>query len=464
MTHTLPLQKVPLRSDSTRASLSISRPNTPGEIRRVSRPGSSSVRGSGSARGGASGASLSFLPPEPPRSISPNWQAEAVFPGQVPSASSPRPSASPPPPPPPPAEEREDQTLDHFPSRGEAGLHVTIGRREFGDGNDLSDEEPPAPAWNAASCTRGLKGVTSLSMSDSMLSAALEQSQLLGTMSSPSAVRGSMTWVRGENLGRGSLGNVFQALDQGSGQLFAVKEVLINTSDAADVQFKDALENEIEICSRLKHPSIVTYLGHDYIDKCLFIYMEYMIGGSMASVLQQFGAFEESLTARYTRDLLEGLAYLHTQDPPVLHRDIKSANILMGHSANSAELCAKLADFGCSKRTENSLSHTLKGSIPWMAPEVVKNVGYGRMADMWSFGCVVLEMGTAQSPWGKFDNPMAAMYKIGMSEETPPIPEDFSDLSRSFVKRCLQRDPAERATATELLQHPFVQNLELSDD
>jgi len=372
----------------------------------------------------------------------------------------------------------EEHTLDHFPSRYNPAVNelvlnaeaqVIVGRREFGDMDNSSDEEtlPQYPIAGSFSCRRGVNGITKLSMSDSMLSLALEQStMLLETMSSPSAVHGtSVKWVRGENLGRGSLGNVFQALDQGTGQLFAVKEVLINTSNDADLKFKEALENEIEICSRLKHPSIVTYLGHDYIDRCLYIYMEYMIGGSMASVLHQFGAFEESLTARYTKDLLDGLVYLHTQEPPVLHRDIKSANVLMGQSANSTELCAKLADFGCSKRSDETLSHTLKGSIPWMAPEVVKNVGYGRMADIWSFGCVVLEMGTASSPWGKFDNPMAAMYKIGMSNETPPIPEHFTDLYRSFIHRCLQRDPDERESAVNLLQHPFVHDVpELYDD
>ncbi|CAE7171801.1 mkkA, partial [Symbiodinium pilosum] len=277
-----------------------------------------------------------------------------------------------------------------------------------------------------------------------MSEANLQASQWMGTLSSPAAIQGTnMKWVRGESLGRGTLGNVVQALDQETGQLFAVKEVLINTSDAADVQFKHALENEIKICSALKHPSIVTYLGHDSIDGCLYIYMEYMIGGSMASVLHQFGAFEESLVSKYARDMLEGLAYLHTQEPPVLHRDIKSANVLMGYGPHGGELCAKLADFGCSKRNEVTLSHTMKGSIPWMAPEVVKNVGYGRMADMWSFGCVIIEMGTAQTPWGKFDNPMAAMYKIGMSDETPPLPASFSPSCRDFTQRCLQREPTQ---------------------
>lgn len=456
--------QVPYSSDgSTRGTIQSSpgsRPTTPGEIKRgVSRPSSSA-----SGRGGSTvGASLHFLPPEPPRSVSPTYQ--------VPGAVSSPMEAVPPPPPVEPVEEvlEQEHTLDHFPSRNnpavnDPALNVTIGQRNFGDMDNSSDEEtlPPYPVAGSFSCTRGVSGVKKLSMSDSMLSAAWEQSSmLLETMSSPAAIHGTtVKWVRGENLGRGSLGNVIQALDQSTGQLFAVKEVLINTSDAADVKFKEALENEVQICSKLKHPSIVSYLGHDYIGSCLYIYLEYMIGGSMASVLQQFGAFEESLTARYTKDLLEGLAYLHTQEPPVLHRDIKSANVLMGHSANSTELCAKLADFGCSKRTDETLSTTLKGSIPWMAPEVVKNVGYGRMADVWSFGCVVLEMGTARSnPWGKFDNHMAAMYKIGMSNETPPVPETFSDIYRSFVHRCLQRDPDERDSAVSLLQHAFVQDV-----
>jgi len=341
---------------------------------------------------------------------------------------------------------------------------ITMRQLEFDDSaENISDDEPPGPLPAAASavCLRGSMGVKSLSMSNSMLSSAmLQTAQLQGTLSSPSSVRGSnRKWVPGENIGHGSLGNVFQALDQNSGQLFAVKEVLIDAKVNSDLQFKDALENELRICSALKHPSIVTFLGHDYIEGCLYVYLEYMIGGSMAGMLKQFGAFDESLTATYTSQLIEGLTYLHTQDPPVLHRDIKSGNVLMGQDPTGTELCAKLADFGCSKRNDDTLSHTLKGSIPWLAPEVVKGTGYGRQADIWSFGCVLIEMGSAQPPWGKLDNPMQAMYKIGMSQETPAIPEQFSDVCRDFAVRCLQRDPASRPLARDLLQHPFVQHL-----
>lgn len=343
-------------------------------------------------------------------------------------------------------------------------LNITIRQLEFGDSfGNLSDVEPPCPLplVGSAVCLRGSMGVKSLSLSDSMLSHAMAQTaQLQGTLSSESSVHGaSRKWVRGETIGHGSLGNVFQALDQSSGQMFAVKEVLIDTKVNSDIEFKDALENELRICSSLKHPSIVTYLGHDWIDSCLYVYLEYMIGGSMAGVLKQFGAFEEDLTATYTSQLIAGLTYLHTQEPPTLHRDIKSSNVLMGQDPTGTELCAKLADFGCSKRNDDTLSHTLKGSIPWLAPEVVRGTGYGRPADIWSFGCVLIEMGSAQLPWGKLDNPMQALYKIGMSQELPEIPQQFSEAYRDFAAQCLQRDPALRPSARDLLQHSLVQHL-----
>merc|ERR1719401_1171248 len=142
---------------------------------------------------------------------------------------------------------------------------------------------------------------------------------------------------------------------------------------------------------------------------------------------------------------------MHTRDPYVVHRDIKGANVLVGEDCRP-----KLADFGCSKRTDQTLTHTMRGSIPWMAPEVIAHSRYGRAADIWSFGCLVIEMATAETPWGSFDNLMAAMIKIGMSMEMPAMPEELSPSCRGFIKRCLQREPRKRLSATELLHEDFV--------
>merc|ERR1712176_906871 len=118
-----------------------------------------------------------------------------------------------------------------------------------------------------------------------------------------------------------------------------------------------------------------------------------------------------------------------------------------------------MGDFGCSKRSIETMSRTMKGSIPWMAPEVIQHAGYGRAADIWSLGCVIVEMATAKRPWGRFDNQMAACVKIAMSEETPPVPEHLSVVLRDLLECCLRRDPIVRLSATELMLHDFVKVL-----
>merc|ERR1719356_491728 len=199
-----------------------------------------------------------------------------------------------------------------------------------------------------------------------------------------------------------------------------------------DKQFKDSLENEVNIMRTLDHPRIVNYIGHDYLENCLFVYLEHMPGGTLTSALNEFGAFDECLTRTYTKQLLEGLDYLHTREPPVIHRDLKGANVLL-----SGDCTCKLADFGCSKRTDCTMTHTMRGSIPWMAPEVIAHSQYGRSSDIWSFGCVVIEMSTAAVPWGRFENQMAALVKIGLSQESPPMPEDASDECKDFILKCV---------------------------
>merc|ERR1712190_624650 len=234
----------------------------------------------------------------------------------------------------------------------------------------------------------------------------------------------------------------------------AVKEVPINTRDTHDEEFKLSLENEVSIMRDLVHPHIVAYYGHDYLDNCLYMYLEHMAGGTITQALHGFGPFEESLIASYSQQILQGLEYLHTRDPSVIHRDIKGSNVLIGHDCT-----AKLADFGCSKRTDQTLTHTMRGSIPWMAPEVIAHSRYGRAADIWSFGCVVIEMGIANVPWGRFEHQMQALVRIGLSQEVPPLPEGISEICRIFILACVKRDPAERLSTTELLNHEFVRDL-----
>lgn len=149
------------------------------------------------------------------------------------------------------------------------------------------------------------------------------------------------------------------------------------------------------------------------------------------------------------------MSFLH--EHRVCHRDLKCDNILIDVSGS-----CKLADFGCSRRLDVSpegstiIMKSVKGSIPWMAPEVLMGQGYGKSSDIWAVGCLVLEMALGRNPWGHFDNIMQAMYRIGMGTKGPEIPESMGTPCKNFVDRCLSRDPKQRPTAPELLDDPFV--------
>ena len=179
-----------------------------------------------------------------------------------------------------------------------------------------------------------------------------------------------------------------------------------------------------------------------------------MPGGSIASLLTRFGAFAEKLVAVYTRQILEGLHYLHTHH--IMHRDIKGANILVDNAG-----CVKLADFGASRRladlvTMESGCKSVKGTPYWMAPEVIKQTGHGRQADIWSVACTVIEMATAKPPWSDFTTPVSAMFHIASAKGPPPLPAHISHEARDFLLLCFNRVPKERPNAGRLLQHPFI--------
>lgn len=261
-------------------------------------------------------------------------------------------------------------------------------------------------------------------------------------------------WRKGEEIGCGAFGRVRKAQNKATGQIFAVKEARIR--DGEEKHFEN-LQRELEICKGLRHRHIVSCLGHEYHseNQTMFIYLEYVAGGSLRHMLNEFGPLTGKLLQKATRGVLKGLTYLHTHDPPVVHRDLKGANVLV-----DLNYCVKLADFGCSKCDVNTQTFTTYGSILWMAPEVLQGAGSGRMADIWSFGCLFIEMLTAADPWGKaaFDNPMQAIFAIAASERIPPFPETLTDVSRDFLSACLRRLPAERPTAVQLLKHQLIQD------
>ena len=295
---------------------------------------------------------------------------------------------------------------------------------------------------------------------------------LLGS-SSPSpcstpANMAAMEWKKGDMLGRGAYGTVFMGLNQFSGELMAVKEVQMvpnngivrqqNGVRGAD-QYVQSLESEIAVLSKLSHPNIVKYIGTQRDDKNLYIFLEFISGGSISSLLKTFGSFDENVVRIYTKQILQGLQYLHCHR--IIHRDIKGGNILIDNNG-----IPKLADFGAAKKLAD-ISDTaanpksLHGTPYWMAPEVIKQTGHGRYADIWSLGCTVIEMLTGKPPWHQFKTQVSALFHIASTNKPPQLPSSLSPTARSFILKCLQREPRRRWNAFKLLHHPFISSVSI---
>ena len=208
----------------------------------------------------------------------------------------------------------------------------------------------------------------------------------------------------------------------------------------------------------LTHENIVQHLGSrfDAANGTLDIYMEFVAGGSVASVVTAYGALGDPVLARFTSQMLRGVAYLHSRN--VIHRDIKGGNVLIDMNGT-----AKLADFGCSKLLHDMKTQDreetlcrIRGSIPWMAPEMVRETRYHFPADIWSLGATVLEMASGKRPWPDCAEQFAAIFAIGSTKGPPPIPDFVSIRVRDFLLECFNLKPEMRPTAAKLLEHPLV--------
>lgn len=271
-------------------------------------------------------------------------------------------------------------------------------------------------------------------------------------------------WMKGALIGQGSFGSVYLALHAVTGELLAVKQVEApapganSQTDARKKSMIEALKREISLLRDLRHANIVQYLGCSSSAEYLNIFLEYVPGGSVQTMLNSYGALPEPLVRSFVRQILTGLSYLHNRD--IIHRDIKGANILVDNKGT-----IKISDFGISKKLEasnilsgaNNNKHrpSLQGSVFWMAPEVVKQTSYTRKADIWSLGCLVVEMMTGSHPFPDCSQ-LQAIFKIGGGKASPTIPDHASEEAQDFLRQTFELDHNLRPSADELMLSPFL--------
>ncbi|XP_034487315.1 serine/threonine-protein kinase PAK mbt [Drosophila innubila] len=246
-------------------------------------------------------------------------------------------------------------------------------------------------------------------------------------------------------IGEGSTGTVCIATDKSTGRQVAVKKM-----DLRKQQRRELLFNEVVIMRDYHHPNIVETYSSFLVNDELWVVMEYLEGGALTDIVTHSRMDEEQI-ATVCKQCLKALAYLHSQG--VIHRDIKSDSILL-----AADGRVKLSDFGFCAQVSQELPKrkSLVGTPYWMSPEVISRLPYGPEVDIWSLGIMVIEMVDGEPPFFN-EPPLQAMRRI--RDMQPPNLKNAHKVSprlQSFLDRMLVRDPGQRATAAELLAHPFL--------
>lgn len=253
-----------------------------------------------------------------------------------------------------------------------------------------------------------------------------------------------------EILGEGSFKTVAKAIDEEEGKEVAYNEVRIKQYEE-ETQTSSSFSKEIALLKNIDHPYIIKIFDYWFIEENFVFITELMTGGTLRDYITKVGPLNSRLIKKWGRQVLEGLRYLHTQDPPIIHRDIKNENIFV----NSSQGEIKIGDLGIAKEKKHK-RYTIVGTPNFMAREMFEGEGYSEKVDVYAFGMSLIEMATGKTPYSELPDSSDVYRNVlrGVLPGSLCLVQD--GCLRSLIMGCLVPD-ANRYSAAQCLEHHFFQ-------
>ena len=250
-------------------------------------------------------------------------------------------------------------------------------------------------------------------------------------------------------LGSGAFSKVYLAQHKKTKAKYAIK--IIDKRDSDNISEKEYFKREAEIMYKINHPNIVKLYGHFEDNTYCYLIMEYMSGGDTYSLLMKYGdkKINNKIIVSILKDIISATYYLHHMNPPIIHRDIKSENILF-----NSQMRAKLTDFGWSNylKKNHMKRMTYAGTPVYLAPELVNNLGHDHRVDTWCIGVLMFELLTGCPPWKGED---VETLKYNISRMRIKWQKQMDPDAVDLIKKTLRYNPEERISLRNMLMHPF---------
>ncbi|XP_061990277.1 serine/threonine-protein kinase STY46-like isoform X1 [Rosa rugosa] len=250
--------------------------------------------------------------------------------------------------------------------------------------------------------------------------------------------------IIGRQIGQGSCGTVYHGQWDGSDVAVKVFSKLEYPDDLL-LSFKQ----EVSLMKRLRHPNVLLFMGAVTSPERLCIVTEFLPRGSLYQILQRNPSkLDWRRRINMAMDIAWGMNYLHHFNPPIIHRDLKSSNLLVDKNWT-----VKVGDFGLSRFKHETflINKSGRGTPQWMSPEFLRSEPSDEKSDIYSYGVILWELATEKIPWDNL-NPMQVIGAVGFMNQRLEIPKDVDPKWASIMESCWHSDPASRPTFLELLE------------